>query len=48
MFSSKLITVLSAKDLKPLISRDFNRTLQQVLAGKDNLMDKTPWIYNKH
>jgi hypothetical protein len=48
MFSSKLTIVLSAKDLKPLISRDFNRTLQQVLAGKDNLMDKTPWIYNKH
>jgi hypothetical protein len=30
--------VLSAKDLNPLISKDFSRTLQQILAAKDNLM----------
>jgi hypothetical protein len=29
MFSSKLTRVLSAKLLKPLISSDFSRTLQQ-------------------
>src|ERR1700712_4025860 len=34
MFSSKLTRVLSAKLLKPLISRDFSRTLQQFCDGQ--------------
>src|SRR3954467_14408904 len=38
MFSSKLTRVLSAKLLKPLISRDFSRTLQLFVTGKYNGM----------
>jgi hypothetical protein len=34
MFSSKLTKVLSAKLLKPFISKDFKRTLSQDLGGK--------------
>src|SRR5688572_22460911 len=41
IFSSKLTVVLSAKDLKPLISKDFNRTLQLILADKYNLIAAT-------
>jgi hypothetical protein len=46
MFSSKFTMVLSAKDLNPLISKDFNRTLQQILAAKDNLMYKYEDYFN--
>src|SRR6476620_3390714 len=39
IFSSKLTMVLSAKDLKPLISKDFSRTRQQILVDKYNLIE---------
>ena len=45
IFSSKFTWVLSAKLLKPLISSDFNRTLQLFMTGKDSGMGrKTTFI----
>src|SRR5688572_264462 len=40
MFSSKFTSVLSAKLLKPLISRDFNRTIAYFITDKDNATTK--------
>src|ERR1700710_2017770 len=46
IFSSKFTNVLSAKLLKPLISRDFNRTLRYFMTGKYNGMPQKHYDFN--
>src|SRR3954464_4907829 len=46
MFSSKLTRVLSAKLLKPLISKDFRRTFLNFVTGKYNGMAEKVVLFN--